>query len=96
MPFSLVSNARSIEISLEKKRLGFTIGALVLVAEVVVENKILDPLLFFLLGLLLRAHGDSEAGVGGQIDLTSLITLAMQSCEDQQRRNLPAACFHAC
>ncbi len=73
MPFFVVSNARSIKIPLEKKGLGFTIGALVLVAEVVVENKILDPLLFFLLGLLLRAHGNSEAGVRWQIDLTSLI-----------------------
>jgi hypothetical protein len=33
--------------------LGFTIGALVLVTKIIVENKILDPLLFLLLGLLL-------------------------------------------
>lgn len=50
----------------------FTIGTVVLVTQVVVENEVLDALLFFFLGLLLRAHSNCEAGICGDVDVPSL------------------------
>ena len=48
----------------------FTI--LLVIRQVVVEDQVLDSLLLFAFGLLLRAHCNSERGVGGQIDRASL------------------------
>ena len=84
---------RSIRISLEKKILGLTIGSLVLIAKVVVENKVLDALLLLLLGLLLGAHGNSEAGVRWQVDLTSLAASAMRSNEIENKGSQLTCCL---
>jgi hypothetical protein len=41
---------------------------LLVIRQVVVEDQVLDSLLLFAFGLLLRAHCNSERRVGGQID----------------------------
>jgi len=73
--------------------LEFTIGTLVLVTKVIVENKILDPLLLLFLGLLLRDHGNGETGVRWQVDFTSLVALAMQPGEDTIKAQLTCCLF---
>lgn len=41
---------------------------MLIVCKVVVEDEILDALLFGTLGLLLGAHGNGEGGVGREVD----------------------------
>jgi hypothetical protein len=52
------------------KGVRFTI--LLVVGQVVVQDQVLDPLLLLALGLLLRAHCNSESGVRRQIDRACL------------------------
>ena len=55
----------------------FTI--LLVVRQVIVEDKVLDTLLLFAFGLLLRAHSDGERRVRGEINRAGLPRLLAES-----------------
>lgn len=55
------------------KVISCTIMGLIVVSEIVIQDEVLDPLLFLAFGLLLGFHGNSELGIRWQIDCTSLM-----------------------
>ena len=49
-----------------------TLLVVIILLQIIVENKVLYPLLFLLLGLLLILHGNGEGRIGWQVDVASL------------------------
>lgn len=74
-----------------------TIVAVIINEMVVVQDKVLDPLLLLPVGLLLRAHGDGQAGVGRQLDRARLLPVALSRHQAEGHRvallALPFAAF---
>lgn len=54
-----------------------TIVIVIIDEMVVVEDKVLNPLLLLPVRLLLCAHGDGQTGVGRQLDRARLLPVAL-------------------
>lgn len=54
----------------------FTFG-LLRVSWVIAQNEVLDTLLLFAVGLLLRFHGNCKAGIGRQLNCACLDKVSM-------------------